>query len=63
MDTQLAAALELFSEFFDEINQPVMIIDKDGKFVYFNEDSEQLDDCKAEDVLSKAVPQVFAGLD
>jgi arginine utilization regulatory protein len=63
MDKPLNAALELFSEFFDEIHQPVMIIDQAGKFVYFNKDSEQLDDCKAEDVMSKSVPDVYAGLD
>jgi arginine utilization regulatory protein len=63
MDAQLAAAIAVFSEFLDSIAQPVAIVDGDGRFVYYNEESAQLDQSKAEKALGTPLLQVYPELD
>ena len=37
LDPELQHALEMFSRFFDLIHQPLAIINREGKYVYYNQ--------------------------
>ena len=43
LDPELQHALEMFSRFFDLIHQPLAIINREGKYVYYNQESADLD--------------------
>ncbi len=40
---ELASALRMFSRFFDLIHQPLAVINERGEYVYYNQESADLD--------------------
>ncbi|SCK11439.1 sigma-54-dependent Fis family transcriptional regulator [Vogesella sp. LIG4] len=59
MDAQLTAALGIFTEFLDSLPQPVAIVDNDGNYVYYNEESARQDDYLAAHALGNPLLQVY----
>ncbi|HCJ6653998.1 TPA: sigma 54-interacting transcriptional regulator [Klebsiella oxytoca] len=43
IDPELKRALAMFSRFFDLIHQPLAVINHEGKYVYYNQESADLD--------------------
>lgn len=62
MDAQLASALSIFMEFLDSLPQPVAIVDAEGNYVYYNEESARQDDYHAANALGNPLLQVYPKL-
>jgi len=58
----LASALSLFSRFFDLIHQPITIIDRQGRFVYYNQESADIDGYRGPLPLGQHVLEVYPRL-
>lgn len=62
IDPELLQALELFKHFFDLIHQPMAIIDKEGKYIYYNQESAELDGYPMEQAIGKPMLKVYPNL-
>lgn len=62
IDPELLQALEIFKHFFDLIHQPMAIIDKDGKYIYYNQESADLDGFPKEQAIGKPMLKVYPNL-
>jgi len=60
---ELADAIGMFSEFFDSIGHPVAIIDNEGRFVYYNQESAEIDGCAREEALGRRVQDMYSNID
>lgn len=56
---ELKSALKVFSRFFDLIHQPITIIDRDGRFVYYNQESAEIDSYGDQPPLGKHFLEVY----
>lgn len=59
INPELAIAIKMFSRFFDLIHQPLAIIDRQGKYVYYNQESASLDGCSTERALGQHILDVY----
>ncbi|WP_018153120.1 sigma-54 interaction domain-containing protein [Leeia oryzae] len=62
MDTQLAAALGIFSEFLDAIGQPIAIVDGEGRYVYYNKECSEMDEYTSEQALGQYMLALYPDL-
>ncbi|PXZ05155.1 sigma-54-dependent Fis family transcriptional regulator [Gilliamella apicola] len=62
IDPELLQALEIFKHFFDLIHQPMAIIDKEGKYIYYNQESAELDGYSMEQAIGKPMLKVYPNL-
>ncbi|OCG25975.1 sigma-54-dependent Fis family transcriptional regulator [Gilliamella sp. wkB108] len=62
IDPELLQALEIFKHFFDLIHQPMAIIDKEGKYIYYNQESADLDGFPKEQAIGKPLLKVYPNL-
>ena len=62
IDPELLQALEIFKHFFDLIHQPMAIIDKEGKYIYYNQESAELDGYTMEQAIGKPMLKVYPNL-
>ncbi|WP_141669954.1 sigma 54-interacting transcriptional regulator [Gilliamella apicola] len=62
IDPELLQALEIFKHFFDLIHQPIAIIDKKGNYIYYNQESEELDGYPKEQAIGKPMLEVYPNL-
>ncbi|QHM73826.1 sigma-54 interaction domain-containing protein [Mixta intestinalis] len=56
---ELAAALKMFSRFFDLIHQPLAVINERGEYVYYNQESADLDGYTIERAMGKHLLDVY----
>lgn len=61
-ETELENALSVFARFFDLIHQPITVINKEGNFIYYNEESAQIDNYNVQKALGKHVLDVYTRL-
>ena len=59
---ELAAALKMFSRFFDLIHQPLAVINERGEYVYYNQESADLDGYSIEQALGKHMLDVYPSM-
>ena len=62
IDPELLQSLEIFKHFFDLIHQPMAIIDKEGKYIYYNRESAELDGYPMEQAIGKPMLKVYPNL-
>lgn len=62
IDPELLQSLEIFKHFFDLIHQPMAIIDKEGKYIYYNRESAELDGYSMEQAIGKPMLKVYPNL-
>lgn len=60
---ELADAIRMFSGFFDSIGHPVAIIDDEGRFVYYNQESAIIDGSSREEALGRRVQDMYSNID
>lgn len=58
----LDSALKIFARFFDLIHQPITIIDHRGRFVYYNQESVEIDGYRGPPPLGQHVLEVYTRL-
>lgn len=58
-DTELQSALHIFSRFFDLIHQPLAVINTKGEYIYYNQESADLDGYSIEQALGKHMLDVY----
>ncbi|MGB7195571.1 MAG: sigma 54-interacting transcriptional regulator [Collimonas pratensis] len=63
MDTELASALAIFSHLFDAMPQPVAVIDSDGNYVYYNQESAKIDAYPAELAVGHPLLDIYPAMD
>ena len=63
MDTELASALAIFSQLFDAMPQPVAIIDNQGNYVYYNQESAKIDAYPAERAVGHPLLDIYPAMD
>ncbi|MCW1876281.1 sigma 54-interacting transcriptional regulator [Erwinia sp. INIA-01] len=56
---ELVRMVSLFSRFFDLIHQPITIIDRQAKFIYYNQESAGIDGYSVQSALGKSVQDVY----
>lgn len=61
-DPELRQAMRIFGHFFDLIHQPMAIIDAEGKYIYYNQESAELDGYTIEQALGKPMLEVYPNL-
>lgn len=59
---ELATALNMFSRFFDLIHQPLAVINDRGEYVYYNQESADLDGYSIEQALGKHMLDVYPSM-
>ncbi len=59
IDPELQHAMEMFSRFFDLIHQPLAIINREGKYVYYNQESADLDGYTVKQALGHHMLDVY----
>ncbi|WP_141673642.1 sigma 54-interacting transcriptional regulator [Gilliamella apicola] len=62
IDPELLQALEIFKHFFDLIHQPIAIIDKNGNYIYYNQESAELDGYPKEQAIGNPMLEVYPNL-
>ncbi|OCG06555.1 sigma-54-dependent Fis family transcriptional regulator [Gilliamella sp. wkB178] len=62
IDPELLQALEIFKHFFDLMHQPMAIINKEGKYIYYNQESAELDGYSKEKAIGKPMLKVYPSL-
>jgi arginine utilization regulatory protein len=62
LSPELKNGLQLFSRFFDLIHQPITIINKEGKFIYYNNESAEIDSYRDQPALGKHMLEVYTRL-
>ncbi|AMO96031.1 sensory box protein [Collimonas fungivorans] len=63
MDTELASALAIFSQLFDAMPQPVAVIDNQGNYVYYNQESAKIDAYPAERAVGHPLLDIYPAMD
>nr|VUD22882.1 regulatory protein [Salmonella sp. NCTC 7297] len=58
---ELASALRMFSRFFDLIHQPLAVINERGEYVYYNQESADLDGYSIERAMGKTYAGCISG--
>lgn len=56
---ELQHALRMFARFFDLIHQPLAIINHEGRYVYYNQESADLDGSTVEQAMGKHILDVY----
>ena len=56
---ELSDRVSLFSRFFDLIHQPITIIDSDARFIYYNQESADIDGYSVQAALGKTHNEVY----
>ena len=56
---ELGHIVSLFSRFFDLIHQPITIIDRDARFIYYNQESADIDGYSVQAALGKTHNEVY----
>ncbi|ENU5834982.1 sigma-54 interaction domain-containing protein [Klebsiella pneumoniae] len=59
---ELASALKMFSRFFDLIHQPLAVINERGEYVYYNQESADLDGYSIEQAMGKHMLDVYPSM-
>lgn len=59
LDPELQRALAMFSRFFDLIHQPLAVINHDGEYVYYNQESADLDGYTIDQALGRHMLDVY----
>lgn len=59
IDPELRRALDMFSRFFDLIHQPLAVINSEGKYVYYNQESADLDGYTVKQALDRPMLDVY----
>lgn len=59
LDPELQCALAMFSRFFDLIHQPLAVINHDGEYVYYNQESADLDGYTIDQALGRHMLDVY----
>lgn len=59
---ELASALRMFSRFFDLIHQPLAVVNERGEYVYYNQESADLDGYSIERAMGKHMLDVYPGM-
>ncbi|MGK9172077.1 sigma 54-interacting transcriptional regulator [Yokenella regensburgei] len=61
-DKELVTALQMFSRFFDLIHQPLAVINLQGEYVYYNQESAELDGYSRERAIGKHMLEVYPAM-
>lgn len=59
LDPELQRALAMFTRFFDLIHQPLAVINHEGKYVYYNQESADLDGYTIKQALGRHMLDVY----
>lgn len=59
IDPELQRALAMFNRFFDLIHQPLAVINHEGKYVYYNQESADLDGYTIDQALGRHMLDVY----
>lgn len=59
LDPELQQALRMFSRFFDLIHQPLAVINHEGNYVYYNQESADLDGYSIDQALGRHMLDVY----
>lgn len=59
---ELAAALKMFSRFFDLVHQPLAVINERGEYIYYNQESAELDGYSIERAMGRHMLDVYPGM-
>ncbi|MWN31434.1 PAS domain-containing protein [Gilliamella sp. Pra-s65] len=59
IDPELLQSLDIFKHFFDLIHQPIAIINKEGKYIYYNQESAELDGYPMEQAIGEPILKVY----
>lgn len=62
MHPQLKNAIEVLGPFLESLEQPVAIIDKEGKYVYYNQYDAEIDEASTKDALGKYILKLYSNL-
>lgn len=62
MHEQLKSAIEVLGPFLESLEQPVAIIDQDGKYVYYNQYDAEIDETSTKDALGKFILKLYSNL-
>lgn len=62
MHPQLKTAIEILGPFLESLEQPVAIIDTDGKYVYYNQYDAEIDEVSARDALGNYILKLYSNL-
>ncbi len=62
MHPQLQAAIEVLGPFLESLEQPVAIIDKEGKYVYYNQYDAEIDEASTKEALGKYMLELYSNL-
>lgn len=62
MHNKLELIIKILGEFFESLEQPVAIIDEEGKFVYYNRFDAEIDEMNINDVLGGYVLDTYPNL-
>lgn len=62
-NTSLTQAIRMFAPFFDAIGQPVAIIDEQGRFIYYNQESAEIDGCSRKHAMGRPVHAMYSNID
>lgn len=62
IDEELATALRVFGNFFDLIGNPISILNREGKHIFYNQENASLDGCEKEKILGIHVSQAFPSI-
>lgn len=61
-ESELHNALQMFSRFFDLIHQPLAVINSRGEYIYYNQESAELDGYSIEQALGKHMLDVYPAM-
>ena len=61
-ESELSQALNIFSRFFDLIHQPLAVINTRGEYVYYNQESAELDGYSIEQALGRHMLDVYPAM-
>lgn len=59
---ELATALKMFSRFFDLIHQPLAVINERGEYIYYNQESADLDGYSIKQAMGKHMLDVYPNM-
>lgn len=62
MHTELSHLIRAMSPFLDRLGLPIAIIDTDGRYVYYNQESAQIDGCTVEFALGKRLLDIYPNM-
>lgn len=59
LDPELKQAMKVFTHFFDQIHQPIAVIDHQGRYIYYNQESADLDGYSVKRALGRHMLEVY----